>query len=116
MVDFKDYFKSALTQGTTEDMIINELTEALNQAIIETQNTANVEENISTGEQQTNAINSFLMEYCPNVNFIFEEEDLKILGETINAIIPAFEQMIALIFSRNLKEIEGNNYEVGQLL
>ena len=34
MVDFKDYFKSALTQGTTEDMIINELTEALNQAII----------------------------------------------------------------------------------
>ena len=56
------------------------------------------------------------MEYCPNVNFVFEEEDLKILGETINAIIPAFEQMIALIFSRNLKEIEGNNYEVGQLL
>lgn len=97
--NIKTQIKQMLQNGKSEGDIANDFTSMLYEAMNELQ-----EDNISTKTEmsQIDAINSFLIENCPNLNFTLKEEDLKPIGQMINTVIPAFEQMIALILDKSM--------------
>ena len=97
--NIKTQIKQMLQDGKSEGDIANDFTSMLYEAMNELQ-----EDNISikTEISQVDAINNFLVENCPNLNFTLKEDDLKAIGQMINTVIPAFEQMIALILDKNM--------------
>jgi hypothetical protein len=97
--NIKTQIKQMLQDGKSEGDIANDFTSMLYEAMNELQ-----EDNISTKTEisQVDAINNFLVENCPNLNFTLKEDDLKAIGQMINTVIPAFEQMIALILDKNM--------------
>ena len=99
--NIKTQIKQMLQNGKSEGDIANDFTSMLYEAMNELQND-NSNNDSEKGMSQVDAINSFLTENCPNLNFILKEEDLKAIGQMINTVIPAFEQMIALILDKNM--------------
>lgn len=97
--NIKTQIKQMLQNGKSEGDIANDFTSMLYEAMNELQ-----EDNTSTKTEvsQVDAINNFLVENCPNLNFTLKEDDLKAIGQMINTVIPAFEQMIALILDKNM--------------
>lgn len=97
--NIKTQIKQMLQDGKSEGDIANDFTSMLYEAMNELQ-----ENNTSTKTEmsQVDAINNFLVENCPNLNFTLKENDLKAIGQMINTVIPAFEQMIALILDKNM--------------
>lgn len=97
--NIKTQIKQMLQNGKSEGDIANDFTSMLYEAMNELQ-----EDNISTKTEvsQVDAINNFLVENCPNLSFTLKEDDLKAIGQMINTVIPAFEQMIALILDKNM--------------
>lgn len=106
--NIKTQIKQMLQNGKSEGDIANDFTSILYEAMNELKEEPNKTKEISQ-KDQTEAINNFLIENCPNLNFTLKEEDLKAIGEMINTIIPAFEQMIALILENNLNTTTNNN-------
>lgn len=99
--NIKAQIKQMLQNGKSEGDIANDFTSILYEAMNELQNDSNNNDS-KKGMSQVDAINSFLTENCPNLNFILKEEDLKAIGQMINTVIPAFEQMIALILDKSM--------------
>lgn len=102
MANIKDQIKEMLENGSTEEIISEFLQTELKQALYEKDHPV-----ISTiEEEQIQALNDFLLKYCPKVRFTFEEGDLEVVGELINTIVPACEHMVALVIDKSISSIQ----------
>ena len=113
MANIKDEIKAMLETGTPEDVISELLKTEFEQAVYEKDHPVIQ----TTYEEQIQALNDFLIKYCPKVHFTFEGDDLEVVGDLINTIVPACENIVALVINKSIDSIQNplNNFEFSEV-